>query len=926
MNEFQPESDCRACAGIDDRTPRAVENPPGLSAVSYRVGRHADFRAALLSGLSSSRWPALGALTSRENDDFTVALCDGAAVMLDVLSFYQERLINESLLRTATERRSIHELARLIGYAPSPGVAASTWLAFTLQEAPGLPGQAPVAAPVPVGTRVQSQPGPGEAPQTFETTATIEARASWNGLRLVTSEAWRPRVGDTSLHLAGLTTGLSAGDAILIVGRERLGDAASERWDVRVLEDVETDQALGVTRVAWADGLRLPPENDPRVYALRLRASLFGYNAPDPRLMAPEGTQLSALVTGAGAAMTWLNYQVSKSHLDLDASYPRIGAGSWLVLASNEAGVGSASLPGRLSLHRVRSAALVARTDFGISGRITRVTSDATDTVDAGQFSVPRTLVLAHSERLAPARRPITAPLYGPRVVISGPFAELGAGRMLAVSGKRARIAVLGGGPAVSLSRDDGTVTSVPVGDSLPLAGMPVIELRGRVFPLPPELFALAIGRPVPLTLRVLDRDGQAGTVAISGAFVSMTPPLEADPEVSEIVTVSASPVVTREATSLPLQVDLRHVYDRGSVRVNANVAPASHGETVSETLGSGAAGVADQTFTLRQAPLTYVSAATPEGRASSLQLRVDDVLWGERRSLFGSGPNDRAFEATVDDDGRTTVRFGDGAEGARPSSGQDNIRATYRKGLGQGGNVRTGTLASLLTRPYGVSGVSNPEPAAGGQDPETMAEARENAPLTVLTLDRAVSAKDYEDFARAFAGIAKAHAVWLAVGPARGMFVTLAGIDGAAVPSSSSAFVNLRQALRQFGDAQLSLRLASYRPATFRVTVGVRVAADADPQVVTARVRQVLVETFTFARRSFGRQVSVDEIAGLVHGQAGVTSARLVHLYRPDQGATPRLEARLFARLPEPSLTVVPEPAELLTLDTGALVVEVLP
>ena len=67
--------------------------------------------------------------------------------MLDVLAFYQERLANESFLRTATERRSILELARLIGYQPSPGVAASTWLAFTLQEAPGLPGQPPVAAP-----------------------------------------------------------------------------------------------------------------------------------------------------------------------------------------------------------------------------------------------------------------------------------------------------------------------------------------------------------------------------------------------------------------------------------------------------------------------------------------------------------------------------------------------------------------------------------------------------------------------------------------------------------------------------------------------------------------------------------------------------------------------------------------------------------
>src|SRR6187551_3008336 len=126
MSDHTNDHDCQTCAGLDDSTPRVIENRPGLSAVSYRAGRHAEFRASLLAGLSSSRWPALRNLTARDADDFTIALCDSAAVMLDVLAFYQERLVNESFVRTATERRSILELARLIGYEPSPGVAAST--------------------------------------------------------------------------------------------------------------------------------------------------------------------------------------------------------------------------------------------------------------------------------------------------------------------------------------------------------------------------------------------------------------------------------------------------------------------------------------------------------------------------------------------------------------------------------------------------------------------------------------------------------------------------------------------------------------------------------------------------------------------------------------------------------------------------------
>ena len=39
--------------------------------------------------------------------------------------------------------------------------------------------------------------------------------------------------------------------------------------------------------------------------------------------------------------------------------------------------------------------------------------------------------------------------------------------------------------------------------------------------------------------------------------------------------------------------------------------------------------------------------------------------------------------------------------------------------------------------------------------------------------------------FALAFAGIAKAHALWIASGPARGVFLTVAGENGAPVPNA---------------------------------------------------------------------------------------------------------------------------------------------
>ena len=184
--------DCGCCAGIDAETPKPLDNRPALPAINYRVGAHSDFKESMRARLSSTDYPALANLTARDDADFGIALCDAAAVVLDVLSFYQERIANENYLRTARERRSILELAELIGYELAPGVAASTHLAFTLQEAPGLPSASVEPVTIPIGTRVQSVPGPDEEAQSFETVEAVEARVEWNAMPAQTSRVWQP--------------------------------------------------------------------------------------------------------------------------------------------------------------------------------------------------------------------------------------------------------------------------------------------------------------------------------------------------------------------------------------------------------------------------------------------------------------------------------------------------------------------------------------------------------------------------------------------------------------------------------------------------------------------------------------------------------------------------------------------------------------
>ncbi|WP_341649537.1 baseplate J/gp47 family protein [Thauera humireducens] len=218
-----------------------------------------------------------------------------------------------------------------------------------------------------------------------------------------------------------------------------------------------------------------------------------------------------------------------------------------------------------------------------------------------------------------------------------------------------------------------------------------------------------------------------------------------------------------------------------------------------------------------------------------------------------------------------------------------------YRKGIGAGGNVGAGTLTTLLSRPLGVGEASNPEAASGGEDPETIEHARDSAPLTVLTLDRAVSITDYAHFARAFAGIDKAHALWIPAGPARGVFVTIAGIGGARVEATSDTYRHLFDALRTWGDPLVPLRLENFIDARFRAACK-RALGGFEPAAVVAAVRVALLARFAFAARAFGQTVSLDEIAAAAQGVRGVEAAHVARLHRSGQPAA-QLPARLFRR-----------------------------
>jgi hypothetical protein len=122
--------DCRNDCVDRLRFPRAVNNRPGLSHIQYRLGSYADIREALLRNLDKT--PGLSQWTHRGADDPGIALLEGASILGDILTFYQELYANEAYLRTAQWRDSIADLVRLLGYRLSPGLGGHATFAFEI--------------------------------------------------------------------------------------------------------------------------------------------------------------------------------------------------------------------------------------------------------------------------------------------------------------------------------------------------------------------------------------------------------------------------------------------------------------------------------------------------------------------------------------------------------------------------------------------------------------------------------------------------------------------------------------------------------------------------------------------------------------------------------------------------------------------------
>ncbi|MBL4901392.1 MAG: baseplate J/gp47 family protein [Desulfocapsa sp.] len=134
---------------------------------------------------------------------------------------------------------------------------------------------------------------------------------------------------------------------------------------------------------------------------------------------------------------------------------------------------------------------------------------------------------------------------------------------------------------------------------------------------------------------------------------------------------------------------------------------------------------------------------------------------WVLQESLVFSREGQRDYIIEINENDQASIIFGDGAFGAIPKNGAE-IRATYRVGGGELGNVPQNTIETIVDAPQLTllgAKITNPKPASGGSDRESINHAVKHAPNVFRSFKRSVTAEDYKALAMNFNGVGKLRA-----------------------------------------------------------------------------------------------------------------------------------------------------------------------
>ena len=263
---------------------------------------------------------------------------------------------------------------------------------------------------------------------------------------------------------------------------------------------------------------------------------------------------------------------------------------------------------------------------------------------------------------------------------------------------------------------------------------------------------------------------------------------------------------------------------------------------------------------------------------------------WEARRDLLlDSQGNSQHFVADVDESGQCYIRFGDDINGKLPNGGT-RFLSRFRTGNGSNGNVGAGAIRHIVTeQDISVISVTNPLPASGGRNPETLEEVKQYAPEAFRTQERAVTREDYEYFAKKCRpDVQRATAAYRWTGSWHTAFVSADRYGDK--PIDGGFEHNLRNCLEKYRMAGMDLEVDA--PIQIGLEVDMEVCIGA--QFSQSEIRAVLLRLFSNRsfdgskkgifhpdNFSFGQSLYLSTLYAAAQSVEGVTSVKITNFRR---------------------------------------------
>jgi hypothetical protein len=953
--------------------PLVIENVPYVSQLNYRVGTYSSFMNSMVAAISRPRYfkgyvrqgehhhpkgitnhYSLTRLTTRANDDLIIALIDAWSTVSDVITFYQERIANEGFLRTATERESLVQLSHGVGYELNPGLAASAYLAFTIEDTPAGTEQQKTVN-IAKGTRVQSLPAPGEAPQVFETIENIDARLEWNELKPKLTKKQSVDKLNSTFYFDVRDIQLKPGDKLVFLQYKdgvsehfvktvqcaKLIDAKSKITQVDVINDDEIAQktegkqqqdSSSITAIARTTESRSLAESTfsdvLRQIASLSRTSRKGSLMQDadydeyyqnakklqdqakirekyyPMVATDEDLFNEAIIKRIHPSSFFkaLNYHMKKKIASQVEAYNKV------FYFNINAGLYGHNAPRWDSLPDQVTSKIPAQNkdwddNFMTIGKYSKhIDEDNKIYLDGNYPSIlPGSLILLKSKResylfsvLETNEKTMTdfllnlkvtgislAPLNSSENFDWGndkhnPIYDFGL-RETTVYVQSKELNII---PEILLDETD----SSSLGDDYIILG------------IQEDASGLEVGKTMAITGQDRRNNVNRGDIVClkskEPVYIDDERPDGKPEKIDDAIRYSK--LVFQNTDGSVLDFKICDKYKQSSLKLNANVALATQGETKEEILGSGDPSQANQKFILKQKPLTFVSSSarlssSRKGSLPALTITVDNVYWHQTDNFHKMKQNDHAYKIQEEDDATTYVIFGDGVNGARLPAGIQNVKAKYRIGMGSKGNdVKINQLTLLMNKPLGVKSVTNPVSPSGGEDAENIIQARLHISNSLLTMDRIVSVVDFQNFALAFAGIGKARATVVSKGNRKTVSLIIGSSSGEPIEVYTDLYINLKKAIEDHKDPLIPFYMYTFSPRYFGVKMNVMCDSDLDPTIMKKEIESVLHDMFSYNSRGFGQAVTKSDIIVAVQRIDGIVMVDLERMYKIEPEKNP--------------------------------------